>query len=91
MPKIIEFMYSLKGSYSGAFMLFWGLLLIACVGLSIVSRRNARLALQLESGIFWAFALAMVAFAALRPIGIARDDLAYLEIFKTICPSLVCD
>lgn len=72
-------------------MIFWGLMLIACIGLSVVGRRNARLSFQLESGIFWAFALAMVAFAALRPIGIARDDLAYLEIFKSICPSLVCD
>lgn len=90
MPNILELLYSLKSSYSGAFVLFWGLMLIALVGLSTVGRRNARLSLQLENWVFWLFALVMAAFAAFRPIGIARDDLAYLEIFKSICPSLVC-
>jgi hypothetical protein len=32
----------------------------------------------------------MVAFAALRPIGIARDDLAYLDIYNNVCPTLTC-
>lgn len=65
-------------------------MLIAWVGLGIVGRRNAWLSIQLEKAIFWVFALTMVAFAALRPIGIARDDLAYLNIYNTVCPTLSC-
>lgn len=90
MPNFIELIYSLKGSYSGAFVLFWGLMLLVCIGLGVIERRNAQLSARVDSGCFWIFGSAMVAFAAFRPIGIARDDLAYLEIFKTVCPSMEC-
>lgn len=90
MPNVLELLYTLKGSYSGAFVLFWGSMLIAWAGLRVVERRKDRLSIQLEYGVFWFFALAMVVFAALRPIGIARDDLAYLDIYNIVCPTLSC-
>ena len=90
MPNLLAQLNSLQGSYSGAFVLFWGLMLIACAGVWLLEWRKNSVASQIESVMFWAFGLAMVAFAALRPIGIALDDLAYLEIFKTVCPSLEC-
>lgn len=71
-------------------MLFWGCMLIACIGVGALEWRKTPHSSKIESGLFWVFGLALVAFAALRPIGIARDDLAYLEIFKTICPTLEC-
>lgn len=40
--------------------------------------------------IYWTFALVMVVFQGLRPIGLARDDLAYIRIFNDICPTLEC-
>lgn len=90
MPNVLELLYALKGSYSGAFVLFWGSMLIAWAGLCVVERRKDRLWIQLEYVVFWVFALAMVVFAALRPIGIARDDLAYLNIYNMVCPTLSC-
>lgn len=80
----------LKGHYSVAFMLFWALMLMACLGVQVLeSRRGQRLS-NVETALFWIFGGAMVAFAALRPFGIARDDLAYLQVFQTICPTLTC-
>lgn len=71
-------------------MLFWGSMVLACFGLWIFEARKNRAAFKIECALFWGFGAAMVIFAALRPIGIAPDDLAYLEIFKAICPSLEC-
>lgn len=79
-----------KGHYSVAFMLFWASMLVACLGMQVLESRRAHRAQHIEAILFWMFGGVMVAFAALRPIGIARDDLAYLEIFKTICPTLTC-
>lgn len=90
MANVLELLYAYKGTYSGAFVLFWILILIAWAGLGVVEHRKDQLSIQLENGVFWVFALAMVAFAALRPIGIARDDLAYLNIYNTVCPTLSC-
>lgn len=90
MLNVLELLYVLKGSYSGAFVLFWLSMLIVWAGLGIVGRSNARLSIQLETATFWVFSIAMVAFAAWRPIGIARDDLVYLDIYKMVCPTLSC-
>lgn len=40
--------------------------------------------------LFWLFGLGLVAFAMFRPAGLARDDLAYTEILKALCPSEGC-
>lgn len=90
MLNLPDILRSLQGSYSGAFMLFWGSMVLACFGLWIFEARKNRVAFKIECALFWGFGAAMVIFAALRPIGIAPDDLAYLEIFKAICPSLEC-
>lgn len=88
MPKIIELMYALKGSYSGAFVILWCVCtFFTAVSLIVYKRPWSR---QFETAAYWAMALLMTAFATLRPIGIARDDLAYLEIYNGICPTLTC-
>lgn len=65
-------------------------MLISCVGLWALEFNKAQLSIKLERILFWAFAAVMTIFTALRPIGIARDDLAYLEIYNTVCPTLSC-
>lgn len=91
MPNVLELLNSFKGSYSGAFMLFWLLMLAVCLTLQLADARKARALSRFESVLFWGFGAAMVLFTALRPIGIARDDLAYLEIYNGICPTLTCE
>lgn len=71
-------------------MLFWGTLVLACIGVRMVESRNSQLSIKIEAILFWAFGAAMVFFAAFRPIGIARDDVPYLNIYSAICPSLEC-
>lgn len=90
MSNILEFLYPLKGSYSGAFVLFWGSMLIVSIGLWTLEFQKAQLSTKLERILFWGFGAVMIIFAALRPIGIARDDLAYLEIYNSVCPTLTC-
>lgn len=90
MPNFLELLFSLKGSYSGVFVLFWGAMLIACFGVRVRETSNEQRTIKLERVFFWIFGSTMLAFAAFRPIGIARDDMPYLEIFKTVCPTLAC-
>lgn len=45
---------------------------------------------RIDRSLFWVFGFALVAFAVLRPIGLARDDLAYVEILKSLCPEGDC-
>lgn len=42
------------------------------------------------SRLYWAFALVLAIFSGIRPIGIGRDDLNYLEISKNICAITEC-
>ena len=63
--------------------------LLAAVALS-VSLSQASHQERIDRGLFWAFGLVLVAFAVLRPIGLARDDLAYVEILKALCPAGDC-
>lgn len=81
----------LKNPYAWGFVLYWVGMLVACATLWMVESRHGKPNKTLESSLFWLFGLAMLAFMVFRPIGIARDDLAYLEIYKTICPTLTCD
>lgn len=89
MPNIIELLYALKGSYSGAFVALWCVcILFTAISVSVQKKPWSS---QFEMVAYWILALLMVAFAAYRPIGIARDDLAYLEIYNGICPTLSCN
>lgn len=91
MDRIVEYLKSLQGSYSGVFVLFWGAMLVTCISLWVLESRKNTITLKAETRLFWVFGLLMVAFAALRPIGIARDDLAYVDIYNTVCPTLTCN
>ena len=57
-------------------------LAILAVGLSFSSSNYIK---KMDRGFFWAVGLGLVGFALLRPIGLARDDLAYVEIVKSLC------
>lgn len=39
-----------------------------------------------DRAFFWVIGLALVVFAVLRPIGLARDDMAYTQILEALCP-----
>lgn len=80
----------LKNPYAWGFVLFWVGMLVSCAILWMVESCHGKQNKLLESSLFWGVGLAMLAFMVFRPIGIARDDLAYLEIYKTICPTLTC-
>lgn len=63
--------------------------LLAAIALSVSLSQSSHRE-KIDRGLFWAFGLVLVAFAVLRPIGLARDDLAYLEILKALCPAGEC-
>lgn len=63
---------------------------MGCVAIRVLEFRKSSVTIKAETILFWVFGLAMVAFAALRPIGIARDDLPYLEIYNAVCPTFTC-
>lgn len=84
-----ELLVSFNGSYSGVFIVLWCLcLLFSGISLAVHKRRWSG---QFEAMAYWFLAILLVSFAAFRPIGIARDDLAYLEIYNGICFTLACD
>ena len=91
MPNLLAQLNFPQGSYTGALVLFWGAMLIVCMSLWALESRNKVTAIKAETLLFWVFGLLMVAFAALRPIGIARDDLPYLDIYNNVCPTLTCN
>ena len=80
----------LKNSYAWGFVLFWFLMLVGCITLWVLETRQGSPFRKLEISLYWLFGLVMLVFMAFRPFGIARDDLPYLEIYKTICPSVAC-
>lgn len=80
----------LKNPYAWGFVLYWLGLLGACATLWMVEFRQGKPYKTLETSLFWLFGLGMLAFVVFRPIGIARDDLGYLNNYKTICPTFTC-
>lgn len=66
---------------------FVGLLAVVALSVSLSQARHRE---RIDRGLFWAFGLVLVAFAVLRPVGLARDDLAYVEILKALCPAGEC-
>lgn len=72
-------------------MLFWGLILISCGGLWFLQLRNAQWPSKLDRALYGIFGALMIAFMAFRPIGIAPDDEAYVNMYNEICPILSCD
>lgn len=91
MDQMVETLKPLQGSYSGAFVLFWVVILVSCGGLWFYRFRQQLWPSNYERGLYWVFGILMVAFTALRPIGLAPDDLPYLDMYSAICPTLTCD
>ena len=80
----------LKNPFSGGYLLFWAAIVLACVALWLFESRRGEVSRRVEGSLFWLFAIAMLFFAMKRPFGMLRDDLAYLNIYHDICPTLTC-
>lgn len=68
---------------------FWLMVTLAGLGIGInlcSSQHRARY----DRPLFWLIGLALVVFAVLRPIGLARDDMAYVAIIDGLCPHGDC-
>ena len=68
----------------------FGFVALLCVLAFGVSWSGAAHRNRIDRSLFWIFGLALVSFAVLRPVGLARDDFAYLEILKSLCPEGDC-
>lgn len=66
---------------------FMGLLLVIALSTSLSQSVHRE---RIDRSLFWVFGLVLVAFAVLRPVGLARDDLTYVEILKALCPDGDC-
>jgi hypothetical protein len=72
------------GVFSSIF--FGGLLTLIFASCFFYFRPNPKI----EHRIFWISASFLILFCALRPMGIARDDLAYIEIARAKCTFFDC-
>lgn len=88
MLRLPELFKLLQGSYSGAFIVLWSICVVL-TGISLSTQKKSWSS-HFAGVAYWLLALMMIGFAACRPIGIARDDLNYLEIFNNVCPTLIC-
>lgn len=70
-------------SISNFCLVLMGLLSIIAVAVSFCSIHCAK---GIDRSLFWLIGLILIGFALLRPIGLARDDLAYVDIIKGLCP-----
>lgn len=78
-------------SSSLVFICFWGSILISCAGLWFFASCKREIASKVDGPLFWMFGMVMIMFAMFRPLGIAPDDQAYLEIYnRLVCPTLTC-
>lgn len=85
LPDLIHLSDNLGSFYSLGFLCFFSLLI--SLNLFCTARKNT----HLEKRLFWVFASFLVTFSALRPMGIARDDLAgYVGWSSKICPFTEC-
>ncbi|BBU67999.1 EpsG family protein [Fluviibacter phosphoraccumulans] len=71
-------------------LLGFGFVAVLCLLAFVVSWSGAAHRERIDRSLFWIFGLALVAFAVLRPIGLGRDDLAYVEILKSLCSDGDC-
>ena len=70
------------------FQLFFALLLFGCLVLIALPTDKRLLYDRL---IFWVASSFLIAFAVLRPLGIARDDISYITwVWERSCPTLWC-
>lgn len=75
-------------SFSAAFVVIWSVTTL----LTAFSLRfnNRSWITTYSSCSYWVIAALLITFAALRPIGAARDDFNYLGIYDSICPTIKC-
>lgn len=78
---------SLYAIYTIAGLLFMGLLLVAAIFTSLISENEHDM---VDRALFWMFGLLLCGFATFRPVGLALDDPAYIEILYDLCPAGNC-
>ncbi len=76
--------FNLQGLYSEGFLYFFIILILSSIYFLYKPNR------KVENNFFWICAFILIVFTLIRPLGIARDDLAYIEIQKNICAILNC-
>ncbi|MBT8529321.1 hypothetical protein G6711_07990 [Polynucleobacter paneuropaeus] len=86
MNSISQFFQFLFDSYSGYFLLFWLTMVLAVIYVHHPFNHVKNLKSRVEIVLFCFFGLLLIMFAAMRPFGIARDDLGTLHIFDGISP-----
>lgn len=74
--------------YTVAFCIFWALLATIVIYNGHINKGGCTL--KASAMVYWGFAAVLVLFQAMRPIGLARDDGSYLQIYNAICPILEC-
>jgi hypothetical protein len=82
--KLITDFSGVYGIYSWCFLGFFASLLILSTCLYLHPSP------AIERRLFWLYGSALVIFTALRPLGIAIDDSAYIEISRSICAFSEC-
>lgn len=81
---------AVTGPFTRGFLFFWIAMLVACISIWAYEVNTQSHNKKIEGIAYWVFGSAMVVFAFVRPMGIARDDLPYLGIYASICPTLEC-
>lgn len=78
---------TLYAPFSAGAFCFMGLLLVAAIFTSLIHRVHRN---SVDLILFWMFGIILSLFAVFRPIGLALDDPAYIEILNTLCPVSDC-
>lgn len=78
-------------SYSTIFVSLWCLAAASCAYFLFSYNREVGKNCGAHNYFYILFSVLLVLFAAFRPIGVSRDDINYLDIFNTICPSISCE
>lgn len=78
---------TIREPFTLAGLVFMGLLAVLTLSVSLSKCVHRE---RIDRSLFWAFGLVLVAFAVLRPVGLARDDFTYVEILKALCPASDC-
>lgn len=71
-------------------VLGFGVVAVLCLLAFSVSRSGSAHRDRIDRSLFWVLGFLLVVFAVLRPVGLARDDIAYVEILQALCPSGDC-
>lgn len=67
-------------------LLGFGFVALLCLLAFSVSWSSSAHRERIDRSLFWVLGFLLVVFAVFRPVGLARDDIAYVEILQALCP-----